>query len=141
MKKFNKHLGIITLAVVVGLLLAACATRPAKTMLSLPRDVVPGPDETELFIDYFSHALFRLSELLNVYIDGELVAQATPESSERVIVKNGHHQMVLREAGKRSLDNPIQFEANSEKIIFKIVKVFGLLGVSEQTQGTAIQLQ
>jgi hypothetical protein len=108
-------------------------------MPSLPKDVVPGPGETEVIIDYFSHALFRLKELLNVYIDGELVAQATPESSERVIVKNGPHSIVLREAGKRSVDTPTPFEAKSERIIFKVVKVFGMLGISDQTQGAEHQ--
>jgi len=139
LKKMYKLLRIIAVAAAVGLLSATCASRPAKTMPSLPSDVVPGPGETEVVIDYFSHALFRLTELLNVYIDGVLVAQANPESSERVIVKNGHHQIVLREAGKRGLDTPVPFEANSEKIIFKIVKVLGMLGISDQTQGTENQ--
>jgi len=139
MKNIFKHLGIITVVVVVGLLMAACASKPTKVMPSLPSNVVPGPDEAEVVIQYYSQALSKLTEVLNIFIDGEVVAQAAPDSTERIIVKNGPHSIIIRELGKRGLDTPTQFVANSDKIIFSVVKIMGMLGLSDQTPGKAAQ--
>ena len=138
MKKFNKLFGIITVAVVVGFLLAACASKPGKVLPSLPSNVVAGPDETEIVVQYRSSAVSKLTEVLDIYIDGQLVAQAYPESTERIIVKNGRRAIVINEVGKRGLNTPTQFNANSETIIFNVVKVLGILGISEQSPGNSV---
>ena len=135
-KNFKKLFGIIAVATVVGLL-AGCASKPGKVLPSLPSNVVAGPGETEVVVQYRSNALAQLTEILDVYIDAQLVAQAVPESTERIIVKNGSRSIVVRESGKRGLDTPLQFNANGDTIIFNVVKVLGMLGISDQTPGKA----
>jgi len=124
---------------IVGAKMKLAFTNIEKTVPSLPSDVVAGPNETEIVVQYYSQALSNLTELLNIFIDGELAAQAYPDSTERIIVKNGTHAIILREAGKTGLDTPTEFNANSEKIIFNVVKIAGILGISDQTPGKASQ--
>jgi hypothetical protein len=120
---------------IIGAKMKLAFTNIEKTMPSLSSDVVAGPNETEIVIQYYSQALSKVTELLNVYIDGELAAQAVPDSTERIIVKNGPHIIILREAGKTGLDTPVEFTANSDKILFNVVKIAGILGISDQAPG------
>ena len=133
-KKVMQSIAIITLVVVVGFLLAACKSAPMRTMPSLSRDVVPGPDETEIVFQNFAGALNKADALLNVIMDGEIVTQISPNSSERIIVKNGPHSIYVIEVNKRGYNPTADFVANSQRIVFNIQKVFGVISLTDQNE-------
>jgi curli biogenesis system outer membrane secretion channel CsgG len=129
MKKFM--LGIL----VMGTLLVSCASKPQeRTVSSLPRDKAPGPNESEVVVQYTSSILHKAKGLLNIFVDGEMVAQVMADTTERIIVRNGPHTISVRQPGKKDISMSGQFEANSERITFTVLRIFMTLSLTNQSQ-------
>jgi len=120
--------GIILKAVIVLMtaLLVSCASSEyynqykVRTVESLPDNVLPGRNETEIIIrnEFVWPNNFGSNEiLLFVYIDDILTAQIAHAGSERIIVPNGKHTITVAYMGTKR--GPIRFTANSERIIFR----------------------
>ena len=134
MKNTIRQLGIIASVVVIGILLASCASAPVRTMPSIPDSTRPARDETEVVIQNFESPLNKANILLNVSVDGVLVAQVSPNSSERIIVKNGAHYIYATEANKRGFGPSVDFVADGEKIIFNVQKLLGMVNLIDQAE-------
>jgi len=91
-----------------------------RTVKSLPDNVLPGHNETEIIIrnEYvWPNSLGSDDVLLFVYINDKLTAQVAQAGSERIIVPNGKHTIIVEVYGFKR--GPIRFTANSERIIFR----------------------
>ncbi|MDR1108578.1 MAG: hypothetical protein LBL19_06040 [Spirochaetaceae bacterium] len=88
------------------------APPPQRTIPSFSRDAVAGANESEVVVQNTSS-----NGLLNVFIDGELVAQVDPNGSEKTIIPNGNHTIMAQSGSAQT--NTIEFAANSKRIVFK----------------------
>jgi hypothetical protein len=129
MKNFVFRMVLVSLVT----FLLSCAT-PQRTIPSLPRDALPGPNESEVLIQYTSTIINKAKGLLNIFIDGEMVAQVMAETSERIIVKNGPHTISVIQAGKQNLNFSAKFDGNSERITFSVLSIFSTLSLTKQGQ-------
>ncbi|GHU28704.1 hypothetical protein FACS1894172_13460 [Spirochaetia bacterium] len=113
---------IVIFSFLVGLL-ASCASGPPpqRTIPSLSREDVHGPNESEVLVQNTSSLI---NGLLDIFIDGELVAQVDKNSSERVIIPNGNHSIRVQTAGGGSKTNTVEFTANSKRISFKTSSIY-----------------
>jgi len=95
--------GIFVKICLIGFVLFGCASIPKRTIPSLPKDVTPGPNESEVLIQYSSSILHKAKGMLNVFLNGEMVAQVMPDSSERIIIPNDSHTIGVRQAGAEKI--------------------------------------
>ncbi|MHC6203440.1 CsgG/HfaB family protein [Breznakiellaceae bacterium SP9] len=120
-----KKLGFVLLIVLGGLLVSCGSTPPQRTIPSLPREVVAGSNESEVLVQNTSSLV---NGLLNIFIDGEMVAQVDANGSERVIIPNGSHSIMVSQAtadGTAGLTtNTVEFTANSKRIVFKTSSIY-----------------
>jgi hypothetical protein len=116
----KKLVSIIVLVLLAGLYYS-CAT-PQRTIPSLSRERIPGPNESEVIVQNAAQSsnFPNLDKLFDIYISGELVAQVERNGSERIIVPNGNHAITLQTFGAPYKTNTVQFTANSNRTIFKI---------------------
>jgi hypothetical protein len=84
--------------------------------------------------------LYKAKGLLDIYLNGEMVAQVAAETSERIIVKNGFHTISVRQAGKRDINFTAKFDANSQRITFSVLKIPSTLSLTKQGE-TALSNQ
>jgi len=114
MRKLNVSVsGVIVTMGILAILLVSCASPPPpqRTIPSLPREVVPGPNESEVLVQNVNMGPF-----LHVLIDGELVAQVDTGSSERIIIPNGNHSIMVQINGIKS--SVINFSVQSKRVVF-----------------------
>jgi hypothetical protein len=117
----------LLMVTVLGILLlvCSCSSSPApvqRTIPSLSGDVLPGKNESEVLVQNDADL-----GLLDILIDGEIVAQVDQSLSERVIIHNGNHSIVVQQAGG---DGPksdaFEFAVSSKRIVFDISSVGAL---------------
>jgi hypothetical protein len=120
MKKFIFPLCIFTL-------LVSCASGPLetrKTMGSLSPNVMPKANESEILIQYPSTLFYDADGLINVFVDGEMMAQVEPNKSERIIVSNGVHYIKILQPGGRKVNISKKIDIDSQRMIFNVSRVF-----------------
>ena len=132
--------GLFLKIFVVGLVLSACASGPVRTIPSLSNDVRPGPNQSEVIIRYSSSILHKAKGMLNVFVDGEMVAQVMADTSERIIIPNGSHTIGVGQSGKRDINISNKFEANSQRIVFNVLRVLSVLALTKESE-TALAAQ
>jgi hypothetical protein len=124
---------IISLCVLSALLIS-CATGPVdqrKTMRSLPDDVIPGLNQSEIIIQYTSSFIYTAKGLVNVFLDGQMVAQIEADTSERIIIPNGSHKLVIRQPGRRNINLSKKIDINSQRMAFSVSHVLFFLSLSK----------
>lgn len=96
MEDFIKNLKLLP-AVLLVMLMASCASAPPpqRAIPSLPSNVTAKSNESEVLVQYAVPHLYA-APLLNVLIDCEMVAQIEPMGSERIIIPNGNHSIMVR---------------------------------------------
>jgi hypothetical protein len=108
-----------------ALLISCASVPPQRTIPSLSRDVTARSNESEVLVQ---NASSLVNGLLNIFIDGEMVAQVDSNGSERIIIPNGNHSIMVRQAtsnGAGGLStNTIEFVANSKRIVFKTSSIY-----------------
>jgi hypothetical protein len=91
----------------------------------------PREGESEVVVQNSTSDKFKR---LNIFIDGDLAGQVERNGSNRLIVKNGNHQIVVKDYldnNKRRV-NPTEFTVNSNRIVFEVTSSFlGNLVLSE----------
>jgi hypothetical protein len=137
----EEHMNKLALGIcLIGSLLVSCASQSVRTIPSLPQDIVPRPTESEVVIQYNSSILKKAKGMLNIFVDGEMVAQVEADTSERIIVPNGSHSLSVREAGKKDITFSAKFEANSQRIVYSTLRIFGTISLSKESE-TALSIQ
>jgi hypothetical protein len=124
MKRFVT--GVIFMSLVGLLLSCATVSAPQRTIPSLSRDVTPRANESEVLVQ---NASSLINGLLNVIINGELVAQVDQNGTERIIVPNGKHSIVVQAVQGGQRTNTLEFTANSNRTVFKTSSIYLYLAI------------
>ena len=124
------------LCIACGLIMS-CASGPQdqrKTMSSLSDKVTAGPNQSEILVQYSSSLFYTAEGHVNVFVDGEMVAQVSADTSERIIVTNGHHVILLRQPGKRKINISKKIDVKSQRTIFKVKPGVFTLGLRKERE-------
>ena len=123
----------------IGLVFLGCKSTPKSTVSQSPvaqrtipqlsRDVTPRPNESEMVIEYMSSILNKVEGMVNVYIDGELMAEVFADTSERIIIPNGTYKLMFRQAGKTRITFPKSITVDSQRKVLSVAKIFGTFSV------------
>ena len=122
---------------IAGSLIVSCASGPQdqkKTMSSLSANVTPGPNQSEILVQFSSSLFYTAEGHVNVFVDGEMMAQVSADTSERIIVNNGHHVILVRQPGKRKINISKKVDLKSQRLVFKVRPVFFTLGLKKERE-------
>jgi curli biogenesis system outer membrane secretion channel CsgG len=72
--------------------------------------------------------------MLNVLLDGEMVAQVMADTTERIIVRNGPHTISVHQVGKKDINISAKFDVYSERITYSVVRILMALTLAKQSQ-------
>ncbi|MDR2493893.1 MAG: hypothetical protein LBD24_01595 [Spirochaetaceae bacterium] len=93
-------------------------------MPSLPSSVVPKENESEVVVRYMSSNK-RAKGSVRVFIDGELRATVRAESSERMIVPDGEHTIMVQNGANAKRSATSRFDVERNRIVFKVARISG----------------
>ena len=138
----------------VGLIICSClifgcttqSESSQRTIPSLGLNVASGANQSEVVVHFGRLGVPNV--LLDIIMNGEVVAQIDANSSEMVIIPNGRHSIMIRTSLGRT-SNTVNFTADSKRIVFTVIPRTGGvggyrisrtstydLGISQATRGT-----
>jgi hypothetical protein len=108
------------------------ASNPTPASVSASEETrSPKEGESEVVVQSSTSDKFSA---LNIFIDGEVVGKVTRNSSERLIVPNGSHQIIVKDVNddnkKKPNKNQAEFTVNSNRITFEVTSSFSGLVLS-----------
>ena len=115
----------------------SCASKSQnqrRTMESLSEIAQPGPNQSEIVIQFTSSLFYKAGGILNVFVDGEMIAQVEADTSERIIVSNGNRVIRVRQSGRRFISLKRKIDLNSQRVIFSVSHVLFTIGLHKERE-------